>query len=125
MAARRRKINHRLPAEWADHLVEHGSVPCEGGFAWKFDPVFGVGLPGSFGIEHLDAEHELVECPVLALTGSEHDTWSDLDDAEVARRVANLRARHEVIVGAGHYLHVEDPDAVLDAVARFLDEVDP
>jgi pimeloyl-ACP methyl ester carboxylesterase len=124
MARRRGKVNVRLPAEWLDHLVRHGSVACEGGFAWKFDPTFGSGLPASFSIAHLQAEHEAVRCPVLVLTGTEHDTWSDLDDGQIAERVGWIGARHEVVPGAGHYLHVEAPEPVMAAVSGFLAEVE-
>ena len=124
MAERRGAINVRLPRAWLDHFVEHGTRPAEGGWTWKADPVFGVGLPADFDIDHLDAEHELVSVPVLVLTGTEHDTWSDLTDEEIAERVARMPgARHQVVDGAGHYLHVEAPDAVLAAVTAFLDEV--
>ena len=124
MVERRRRINVRLPDEWIEHLVRHAARPAEGGFAWKFDPLFSVGLPGEFSHEHLLAEHELVECPVLVLTGSEHDTWSDLSEEEVAARLAGMRdARHHVVPGAGHYVHVEQPDAVFAHIETFLTEV--
>ena len=126
MAARRGAINVRLPPEWLDHLVRHGARETEGGWIWKADPTFRVGLPAEFSIEHLAAEHELVPCPVLVLTGTEHDTWSDLSDDEVAERVARLPGgRHQVIDGAGHYLHVERPDEVLTAISGFLADVAP
>ena len=124
MVERRRRINVRLPDEWIEHLVRHASRPTEGGYAWKFDPLFSVGLPGDFSHEHLLAEHELVSCPVLVLTGSEHDTWSDLGDEEIAGRLAGMPgARHHVIAGAGHYVHVEQPEAVFAEIDTFLTEV--
>jgi pimeloyl-ACP methyl ester carboxylesterase len=124
MVERRRRINARLPDEWIAHLVRHAARPVEGGFVWKFDPMCSVGLPGEFSLEHLVAEHDLVECPMLVLTGSEHDTWSDLSDDEVAERLAHVRdARHRVVDGAGHYVHVERPDAVFAEIESFLAEV--
>ena len=124
MAARRGSINVRLPKDWLDHLVRHGARQTEGGWVWKSDPLFGVGLPADFGLEHLEAEHAMVPCPVLVLTGTEHDTWSDLTDEEIAERVARMPGgRHRVVDGAGHYLHVEAPDAVLAEITAFLDEV--
>jgi pimeloyl-ACP methyl ester carboxylesterase len=125
MAARRGRVNHRLPREWIDHLVRHGARPTEGGFVWKSDPLFAVGFPAEFSLEHLDAEFAQVRCPVLALTGGEHDTWSDLSDDETARRVACFAdARHTAIAGAGHYLHIEALDEVVGAISRFVAEVD-
>lgn len=126
MADRRAKVNLRLPRPWLEHLVRHGSVPAEGGWSWKADPVFGVGLPGDFFEEELLAEQEIVTSPMLVLTGAEHDTWSELTDDEAAARVARIpNARHQVVADAGHYVHIEQPDAVLAAVAAFLEEVGP
>jgi len=124
MVERRAAVNTRLPRRWVEHLVEHGSRPVEGGWVWKADPMFNVGLPGSFDLDHLAAEHALAHCPCLLLTGAEHDTWSDLDDAEVARRVANFRdGRHVTIKGAGHYVHLEQPATTMTVVGDFLTEV--
>jgi pimeloyl-ACP methyl ester carboxylesterase len=126
MAQRRRKINVRMSEEWAAHLVEHGSRPGrDGGFEWKFDPIFNVGLGGPFTIEGLLAEHGRVRCPVLALTGSEHDTWSDLSADDIAQRLAVMRdARHHVVSGAGHYLHLEQPEAVMAYIRSFIEDVE-
>jgi pimeloyl-ACP methyl ester carboxylesterase len=125
MAERRRRVNVRLPEPWVAHLVRHGAAPVEGGWVWKADPLFNVGLPGDFGLEYVHAEHELLRCPVLVLTGAEPDTWSELGPDETAERLAHIPdVRHRVIAGAGHYVHIEQPDAVVAAVDAFLAEVD-
>jgi pimeloyl-ACP methyl ester carboxylesterase len=124
MRERRRRANPRLPDEWLEHLVEHGAREVEGGFVWKSDPVFNIGFPTDFTIEHLEAEFALLERPVLALTGGEHDTWSDLTDDEIADRLSCLSdARHFVVEGAGHYVHLERPDAVMARIEALLREL--
>jgi pimeloyl-ACP methyl ester carboxylesterase len=121
MVERRRAVNVRMPDEWLEHLVRHGSRPAEGGLVWKADPLFGVGFPAAFDLEALHAEHEVVRCPVLVLTGAEHDTWSEMTPDEVADRLAHLPdVRHHVVDGAGHYVHLERPDVVVAEVAAFL-----
>jgi pimeloyl-ACP methyl ester carboxylesterase len=126
MVERRRGVNVRLPEPWAEHLVRHGSRAVEGGFQWKSDPLFNVGLPMDFSLEHLSAEHAMLTRPMLALTGAEHDTWSELTPDEIEARLAHLHdVRHRVIAGAGHYVHLEQPDAVLDAFREFIAEVGP
>jgi pimeloyl-ACP methyl ester carboxylesterase len=126
MADRRARSNPRLPREWLEHLVLHGSREVEGGFVWKTDPMFNVGLPADFTLDRLIAEHGALDRPLLALTGSEHDTWSDHTEEEIADRLLAFRSvQHRVIDGAGHYVHIEQPDAVLAAVAEFLAEVGP
>ena len=124
MAQRRGGINVRLPSEWLDHLVAHGTAEVDGGFVWKSDPMFSVGMPDDFSLEHLYAEFESVRCPMLVITGGEHDTWSDLSDDDLAARLAHVpHARHHVVGGAGHYVHIEQPDEVLRLITAFLAEV--
>ena len=126
MVERRAPSNPRLPRAWVEHLVEHGSIETEGGFVWKHDRMFNIGLAGDFSIDHLHAEHALVRAPVLALTGAEHDAWSELSPDDIVERISFLpHVRHQVVEDAGHYLHIEQPDAVLEMVAAFLREVGP
>jgi pimeloyl-ACP methyl ester carboxylesterase len=55
---------------------------------------------------------------------SEHDTWSDLEPDEIERRVARFPdARWRSIPGAGHYVHIEQPDLVLHEIEGFLAEL--
>jgi pimeloyl-ACP methyl ester carboxylesterase len=125
MVQRRREVNPRLPIEWIEHLVRHGARPTDDGWVWKADPTFSVGFPGGFSLGHLLAEHALVQAPMLALTGAEVDTWSDLQPDALAERLSHIPdVRHEVVAGAGHYVHIEQPEVVLDAIARFMKEID-
>lgn len=124
-AERRRRINVRLPEEWLAHLVRHGTEVVEGGVSWKADPLFNVGFPDSFSVDVLVTQFRAVECPVLVLTGTEPDTWSNLDPVDIATRVEALRAVHHSVADAGHYLHLEQPDLVDQRLAAFLAEVGP
>jgi pimeloyl-ACP methyl ester carboxylesterase len=107
------------------HLVRHGAREVEGGWVWKADPMFGVGIPSEFNVAMLEAEMRHTQCPVLVLTGDQEDTWREHDDEELKDRVAWLRARHAVVPGTGHYVHVEDPDATMRHIGAFLAEVGP
>ena len=125
MAAYRGRNNPRLPPEWVLHLVRHGAREVEGGWVWKADPMFGVGVPSEFNVAMLEVEMRHVQCPVLVLTGDQDDTWRDHDHEELDARVSWLRARHEVVAGTGHYVHIEDPDSVMAHIEAFVAEVDP
>jgi pimeloyl-ACP methyl ester carboxylesterase len=126
LAARRGASNLRLSAEWALHLARHGARPGpRGGWVWKADPLFGIGVPSEFNVELLAEQQRRVRCPALVVTGTEHDTWRDLTPDEEAERVGWIGARHVVIPGTGHYVHLEDPAATMDAIAAFLGEVGP
>ena len=85
--------------------------------------MFGLGVPSEFSVELLEEEQRRVRCPVLVITGTEHDTWRDLTPDEEAERVAWLHAQHVRVPDAGHYVHVENPDATLRAVRAFVAEV--
>lgn len=118
MEESRARINPRIPAVWMKHLVEHGhrAVP-DGGVTWKGDPVRVL----SVEVETLQEIFGAVECPVLVVTGDEPDTWSCASEPELFNRVAWMpRARRVSIPRAGHYPHLEQPDAVWARVHAFL-----
>jgi pimeloyl-ACP methyl ester carboxylesterase len=127
MADQRGRVNVRLPRAWLLHLAEHGSRPGPtGGRVWKSDPIFTVDMPSPFGYEQLIAQHRLVACPVLVLTGDQPDTWNEVHGDELERRVENLLdARHVLVPGTGHYVHIEDADATMRAIEAFVDAVGP
>lgn len=121
LAARRGAINVRLPDRFLQHLVEHGTVETEGGWLSKTDTRFDLGVPDGFSIDMILEGYGDVVAPVLALMSSEDDAWTELDDDEVERRIAHLGdARWRSVPGAGHYVHIENPDFVLDEIERFL-----
>jgi 2-succinyl-6-hydroxy-2,4-cyclohexadiene-1-carboxylate synthase len=59
--------------------------------------------------------------PVLCITGSLDERYTELAGRMVDR--VGTGARHEVIDGAGHAAHLERPDAVVEVVTAFLDEL--
>ncbi len=122
MAQRRGANNLRLSDEWALHLARHGARRGQhGGWVWKADRMFGLGVPSEFNVGLLAEEHRRVQCPVLVITGTEHDTWRDLTQEEETERIGWLRARHVAVPGTGHYVHLEDPVATLAAITEFTD----
>ncbi len=126
MAEYRGGQNLRLSPEWALHLARHGSrLGPDGGWVWKADPMFGLGVPSEFSIELLAEEQRRVQCRVLVLTGTEHDTWRDLTAEQEAERVGWLGGQHVIVDGTGHYVHLEDPDATMRAIQAFVTEVGP
>ena len=125
MAERRGRNNPRLPPEWVMHLARHGARQGEGGWVWKADPMFGIGIPSEFNVAMLEVEMRHASCPILVLTGDQDDTWRELTEEELEVRVAWLGARHAVVPGTGHYVHIEDPDATMAHVEAFLEEVGP
>jgi pimeloyl-ACP methyl ester carboxylesterase len=124
LADRRGAINIRLPRPFLEHMVEFGTREVEGGFVWKWDPLFRTGVPDGFSLELVLAQYRDVAAPTLVLVSSQEDAWTEVHDDEAARRVAMLQDGRLVSVpDAGHYVHVEQPEFVLDHITRFLDEI--
>jgi pimeloyl-ACP methyl ester carboxylesterase len=124
LVERRGAINVRLGRPFLEHLVEHGTIEVEGGYLWKWDPLFRTGVPDGFSLELILAQYRHVVAPTLVLVSSEEDAWTEVHDEEAGRRVAMLAAgRLESVPGAGHYVHIEQPDFVLDRISGFLDDI--
>ena len=124
LVERRGAINVRLERPFLEHLVEHGTIEVEGGYLWKWDPLFRTGVPDGFSLELILAQYRHVTAPTLVLVSSEEDAWTEVHDEEAERRVAMLAAgRLESVPGAGHYVHIEQPDFVLDRISGFLDDI--
>ena len=124
MRAQRSAVNTRVPARWIEHLVDQGSFAVDDGFSWKWDPIFNTFMPDGFKPSWVTDDYEQIECPVLALMGGADDMWvfpADEVDAR-ASHIADIRVR--TIPDAGHYVHLEAPDVVLDHIRGFLGEVD-
>jgi pimeloyl-ACP methyl ester carboxylesterase len=122
MAQKRKNINTRLPYEWCLHMATHGTKQTESGrFTWKADPHMRLGSPGPFSDETLRAQYARTQRPVMALSGTEEDQWSFLQAPDRERRLAAFPdAEHHPVAHAGHYIHVEQPDVVVELLDRFL-----
>ncbi len=60
-----------------------------------------------------------ITCPTLVMTG-ELDTWAPpAQHEEIASRIANSQL--VIVPGAGHMIQLEAPDAVNEAISRWLD----
>ena len=89
---------------------------------WKADPMFGIGVPSDFDVEMLEVEMRRVRCPVLVLMGdrARHLARPDAEEEDERAGVAPAPDTRSV-PGAGHYVHLEQPDIVdRRACAAFL-----
>ncbi|HEY8153691.1 MAG TPA: alpha/beta hydrolase [Myxococcota bacterium] len=119
LVERRREQNPRLSREWLRYFLFHGAREVEGGWIWKTDPEFAGGF-GPWKPEWIGASWKGLRMPMLAMVGTEPDTWR-LDDAVASERLANVpQLARAAVPGAGHFVHMERPRETADALLGFL-----
>jgi len=62
-----------------------------------------------------------LRAPMLAVIGSEPDTWGPLPEHVLAERLAHVKQLERcTIQGAGHFVHIERPRQTASAILDFL-----
>jgi pimeloyl-ACP methyl ester carboxylesterase len=127
LAARRQRMNPRLPREWLEYLVPIGAERVAGGdgtgdrWRWKIDPILRFGGFGPWRPEWSMQRLPGIGVPFLAMLGLEVENmgWGTVP-ADV---YPNLPAGAEFhpLEGVGHFVHIEQPRMVADLVLDFLD----
>jgi pimeloyl-ACP methyl ester carboxylesterase len=108
----------RLPEDAVRSLVAHNSRVVAGRTVWKFDPLHQTTSPQPYYVAQAEAFWRRITCPVLFVEGGASDLR--LDDADLAHRLAALRAERVTLRDSGHHPHLESPAALAEAVVRFL-----
>jgi pimeloyl-ACP methyl ester carboxylesterase len=111
--------NERLTSEQALHLAHHAvRQNADGSFCWKYDPYQRVRAPYRLSPDDYVELWSRITCPILLLCGSE----SFIPDPGKAGILDHFKqADQEIIAGAGHWLHHDQPRDVLAALRLFLD----
>ena len=94
----------------------------DGHWAWRYDPVFRVPGPPGRLVPPMDVLRRRlagVACPMLFLVGAE--SWMVEPTAQMA--TVNPRTRMVTISRADHWVPLDNPGDLLDAVRGFLTEV--
>jgi pimeloyl-ACP methyl ester carboxylesterase len=121
LVERRRAQNPRLSREWLRYFVFHGARRDERGWRWKVDPLAGEGF-GPWKAEWIAPLWRRLRVPLLAVTGTEPDTWGPLPEPVLAGRLAEIAMlERAVIPGAGHFVAMERPAELADALLGFLE----
>ncbi|HVM96786.1 MAG TPA: alpha/beta hydrolase [Candidatus Acidoferrales bacterium] len=120
LVERRRAQNPRLSREWLRYFAFHGARRDSEGWRWKSDPHMAVGF-GPWRPDWIAPSYAGVSMPMLAVVGSEHDTWGPLPEDLMAQRLAFVpRLQRFTIKNAGHFVHIEQPHETAAAVLEFL-----
>ena len=119
---RRRSQTPRLVGSWLDHFVRIGAKRCDRGYVWRADPMV-LGGAGPWKIDWVAHQWPELRVPMLAVIGSEEDTWGPLPESIIGPRLARIPVLERAMIeGAGHFVHMEQPEAlaglVLDWFAR-------
>jgi pimeloyl-ACP methyl ester carboxylesterase len=118
---RMKEANQHLAPEQARNLTIHGSDQNEDGtYSWKFDNYTHVGTPFDMSHEDTRSLWGAIECPVLLVSGSE--SWGRRNGDSDALVGAFRDARHEIVDGAGHWVHHDQLDHFVRLVRDFLAE---
>ncbi len=120
LAARRKVQNPRLSDEWLLYFAACGSRETPEGFVWKVDPLAGRGV-GPFRPDWIAPNWVRLRMPLLALVGSEPDTWGPLPEPLLSERLSYVpELERDVIPDAGHFMHIEQPERTARRILDFL-----
>ncbi|HKJ24035.1 MAG TPA: alpha/beta hydrolase [Myxococcota bacterium] len=120
LVERRLAQNPRLDRAWLRFFVWHAARLQPDGWHWKHDPTMGRFL-GPFRPEWIGPAWAALRMPMLAVVGSEPDTWGPLPEPLLSERLAHVpELERATIEGAGHFIHMEKPAETARVILDFL-----
>ena len=109
LVERRLAQNPRLDRRWLRFFTWHAARQDSSGWHWKHDPTMGHFL-GPFLPDWIAPSWAALRVPMLAVVGSEPDTWGPLPEPLLSERLSYVPDLERVTVpGAGHFVHMEKP----------------
>ena len=106
---------------WLRYLTFHGARQTAGGWLWKADLRAARGF-GPWKPEWVGVGWRALRAPMLAVVGSEPDTWGPLPESVIAPRLASVpRLERATIAAAGHFVHMEQPSATAALLLAWLE----
>jgi pimeloyl-ACP methyl ester carboxylesterase len=120
LAARRGRMNPRLPFEWLRYLVSVGAFESADGWRWKIDPSMRFGGFGPWRPEWTINRLPGLPMPFLGVLGREQEEmgWGTLPHHVMPYLPEGGRC--EVLDEVGHFVHIERPEQVSAMVLEFL-----
>ncbi len=121
LMARRQAQNPRLDGEWLRYFVYHAARAADDGWRWKSDP-FLVHDFGPWQPDWIAVGYSRLRRPMLAVIGSEPDTWGPLPEEILAPRLELIpQLQRATIAGAGHFVHMERPLETAALILEYLE----
>jgi len=123
LAARRRRMNPRLPLPWLRYLVTIGARKDPDGWRWKIDPALRPGGFGPWRAVWSMARFASLPVPLLGILATEPEPmgW----DTRVDEITPHLPqgARMLELPDTGHFVHIERPERCAELALAFLAEL--
>ena len=118
VAVRARMKANGLTEPVARLLVERGVVAVDGGWSWSSDPR--LTLPTMVRMTEAQVDDLVggIACPTRVVFADPAQSY--LPDAVRRARAARLPDGDLVVIPGSHHLHMEDPQAVADAIGGFF-----
>jgi pimeloyl-ACP methyl ester carboxylesterase len=110
----------KLSPEAARVLCSRGLVETRGGVTWRADPRLRWASRSRLVEEQVLAFLGAIRCPALLVRASQ---GLAVDTSELQARLAAVSHWRIVQVEGGHHVHLENPERVVEPVARFLAEL--
>jgi len=120
LAARRARMNPRLPMDWLRYLVSVGAREDADGWRWKLDPSMRFGGFGPWRPEWSLLRMPGLSMPFLGVLGLELEEMGWGTKPEDVEPYLPAGACFEVLDGVGHFVHIEQPEHVAGVVLDFL-----
>jgi pimeloyl-ACP methyl ester carboxylesterase len=124
LAERLRKTNPRLTEDRAAFLARHWGGPgAEGRVVLRGDPAHKIVNPMLYQIDEAQACWRRITAPVLWVTGLETQSvgFMKLSAADLqARKACFANLTEQVVEGAGHMMHHDQPEALAALLEAFL-----
>lgn len=89
---------------------------------WVLDAWIETWLSDAFASWNIDEDLRGLKCPILAIHGETDEYGSRAHPERIGRLAASFSDVH-LLNGCGHFPHREKPDAVLEAIAAFLERL--
>lgn len=121
LVERRSTQNPRLSREWLHYFLYFAVRQSADGWRWKADPLSGSGF-GPFRAEWIAPGWQSLKRPLLAVFGSEPDSWGPLPEDLLRERLEYVPdVTLAKVEGVGHFVHMEAPEATARLLLDFLE----
>jgi len=117
-AARMRRFNPKLPETTALTLARRTTRPVDGGVIWTWDPLHRATSPVPFDPALFRHWLKAITAPTLYIDGAE-SRFRPPDTGDRLEHIANVQRL--TIPRAGHLVHHDTPEALAEAINRWLE----